>query len=130
MSHKQHYSPAPPVETDAWHRHVVEEEGLPQEEHGGNTRPVALAPAFILCFGFVPGPIPASYLYFQVHMTTLRREKIENTVFAQDFAKSKAAELAKQQGYYFSSEDKARNGLVAPSIEEAKKRIIARYAAK
>lgn len=128
MSHKLHYTEPPHDEPDSWHRHVPEEEGLPQEEHGSHTRPVALALAFVLCFAFVAGTILASYLYFNVHMTALRRERVESTVFAQEFAASRDAELAKLGDYYFPTEDRARKGLAALPVEEAKKRVIARYA--
>ena len=130
MSHKAHYTPDIHEQPDSWHRHVPAEEGVPQEEHGADTKPFALATAFILCFAFVAGTILASYLYFEVHITALRREKIETTYFAEEFAKTKAAELSKQKDYYLPAENKARAGQAALPIEEAKKKVIARYAAK
>ncbi len=129
MSHKPHYTPPPAHdEPDSWHRHIPEEEGLPQHEHGSSTKPLALTIAFLVCFGFVGGTILASYLYFQVYLTGLRREKIESTVLAQQFATGRDAELAKLGDYYFASEDLARKGIVSVPVEEAKKRVLARYA--
>jgi hypothetical protein len=128
MPHKLHYTEPPHDQPDAWHRHIPEDEGLPQEEHGGKVRSLMLGLALLLCVAFVVGTILASYLYFQVHMTSLRRERIESTVFAQQFATSRDAELAKLGDYSFPTEDKARKGMACPPVEEAKKRVIARYA--
>lgn len=128
MSHKPHYTEPPHDQPTAWHRHIPEEEGLPQQEHGSHTRPLAMTIAFLFCFGFVGATILASYLYFQVHMTGLRREKIESTVFAQEFAAIRDQELAKLGDYYFASDDLARKGIVSVPVEEAKKRVLARYA--
>src|SRR5579862_2007969 len=112
MPHKQHFTEPPHDHATDWFRHIPTEEGLPQEEHGSHTRPIALAVAFVVCFGFVAVTILATYLYFQVHMTTLRREKIEDTFFAQEFNESKAAEEEKLGDYYFASDDLARKGIV------------------
>ena len=128
MSHPLHYTEAPHDQPDAWHRHVPEEEGLPQEEHGGDTRPPAPAPAFVICFAFVAGTILASYLYFQVHMTALRRKVIESNYFSEQFAQTKNAELARLAEYSFPTEDMARKGLAMLPGEEGKKRSIAGYA--
>ena len=128
MSHQPHYTPAPHDEPDSWHRHIPAQEGLPQEEHGEDTKPLALTVAFLLCFVFVAGTILASYLYFRVHMTSLRQQRIETTTFAEQFNQSRNAELARLKDYSFASDDKARAGRASLPIEEAKKQVIARYA--
>ena len=129
MSHKPHYTEPHHDHASGWFRHVPADEGAPQEEHGSHTRPIALTAAFLICFGFVGATILATYLYFNVHMAKLRREKIETTAFARDFSEYKRAEEQKLADFYFATDDLARQGVASPPVEQAKQQVIARYAA-
>lgn len=130
MAHHQQYTAHEHEQPDAWHRHDVAAEGAPQEEHG-RTNPAVLVVAFLATFGFVAGTILASYLYFNLHMTKERREKIESNVLADSFFKvTQPAEMARLKDYGFSGEAAARAGAVSIPIDQAMQNVVNRYGKK
>ncbi len=133
MSHKQHFTHELHDEPDTWHRHQTAVEGLPQPEHGAHTNGLILAIAFIGSLGFVILTVVATVLYFQVHMTELRRQRIESTGFADAFfgkGGTQEQALAQLAQYSFATEAEARAGKASVPIDQAMQRVVDRYAGK
>lgn len=128
MSHHHEHTPEHHETPDAWHVHTAAE-GLPQEEHGGKTNTVILAVAFVLSFGFVAVTILVTYLYFQVHFTSLRAQRIEGTAMGKSFVQYRDRSREKLGGYNFATEAAARAGMASLPLKEAEQQVIARYSA-
>jgi hypothetical protein len=130
MSHKQQYTAHEHETPDSWHRHIIEDEGAPQEEHG-RTNPAALVIGLLACIAFVGGTILASWLYFNVYVTNLRRSKIESDTLAREFfGTARPATLAKLNDYSFATEDAARKGVASLPIDKAMQNVVAKYGKK
>jgi hypothetical protein len=128
--HKPQYTQHEHEIPDSWHRHIPAEEGAPQEEHG-KTNPLLLGIAFVGSLAFVGGTIAATWLYFKVHITALRRERIESAGFAREFFDPQkgiqAKALADLNSHYFASETAAREGKASVPIEQGIQKVVARY---
>jgi hypothetical protein len=128
MVHQRQTVPHEHEEPDSWHRHTPAE-GAPQREHGSKANPAVLGVAFVLSVALVGGVILATVVYFRRHVTELRKERIETTVLAGDFLKYRGESEAHLAGYSWASDDAAREGKnVSIPIEEAKKRVLEKYA--
>jgi Ni,Fe-hydrogenase I cytochrome b subunit len=127
MSHqKLQHLPEHHETPDAWHLHSAAE-GVPQAEHGGKTNTVVLAFAFVASLGFVATVILVSILYFQVHLTSLRHERIEDTALSAAFHQYRDGAKDRLSGYAFATEDAARAGQVSIPIDQAEQKVIVRY---
>lgn len=128
MSHKPHYTQHVEEHVDQWHHHSSEE-GAPQEEHASKPNIPVLLGAFVGSVAFVGATILATYLYFGVHMRSLRAKRMENTALAADFLKYRGDTNKKlADGNMWWNDDNARAGLVSIPLDKARERVIARYA--
>ena len=128
MVHQRQTLPHEHEEPDAWHRHGAGE-ASPQAEHGSKANPAVLGIAFLASIGLVAFVVIATLVYFRKHTTELRKERIETTVLSADYVKYRDASVGKLADYSWASEDLAREGKrVSLPIEEAKRRVLERYA--
>jgi hypothetical protein len=130
MTHERHYTKPVHEHIEEWHRHTSSE-GDPQHEHGSKPNIPLLLGAFLASVTFVGITILATYLYFGVHMQSLRAARMENTALAADYLKYRDATLDKlAKGDQWLNDEAARAGLAPMPLEKAKEKILARYGAK
>jgi hypothetical protein len=128
MSHDPHKpTVAFDEQPDSWHMHAAEE-GLPQEEHGATTNPIGLILAFAGSVFFVGSVILMCVLYYRVHTTQLRQQRIETTALAGDYFKYRDDSTAAQGGYGWAGPEAAAAGQVSIPVDLAMQKVIQQYA--
>lgn len=135
MAHDHtHHDPHKPTVSfdaapDSWHMHAAEE-GQPQEEHGATTNPAGLIIAFLGSVFFVGAVILLCILYYQIHTTHLRQERIETTALAQGengYYKYRDDSAAALQKYGWANPEAAAAGKVSIPIDLAIQKVIQQY---
>lgn len=123
MTHRDpHYVPPVHEEPDPWHRHLPEQEGLPQHEHGARANPVLLALVFTVSVISVVALVAAVAIYTRRHFVTVRQEQLETTVLAeQALAERLKWEQLLEQGGWLDAET------VQAPIEVAMEQVIEQY---
>jgi hypothetical protein len=112
---------------DAWHRHTAEE-GPPQEEHGGRANAAIIAISLLATAVFLVLTVAVIVLYYTTYTTRLRTERIESTVLSQGQLQYKLESGEKLREYSWIDPETARQGIVTIPLEDAKQRVIQRYA--
>lgn len=126
MSHDTHYTPEHHEEPDAWHRHTSDE-GAPQAEHAANVNTLILGGVFAAIIVFIVAAITASIVYFNRHVTDLRRAQVESTVLSAEALTYRDRSEAAQHAYTWAD---AAKGVVQIPTDVAAKRVMERYAGK
>lgn len=126
MSHEKHYTPEHHEEPDAWHRHTSDE-GAPQAEHAANVNTLILGGVFAAIIVFIVAAITASIVYFNRHVTGLRRAQVESTVLSAEALAYRDGAEAAQRAYTWAD---AARGVVQLPTDVAAQRVIDRYARK
>lgn len=76
MTHSLDYLEHEHEQPDAWHRHSAEE-GAPQAEHASHVNTLALGVVFVVITTVIVVIVTLVGMFFQRHITTLRRERVE-----------------------------------------------------
>lgn len=126
MTHQPHFTPELHEEPDQWHRHTPDE-GEPQAEHAAHENTLILAGVFVAIVVFIASTITASVLYFNRHVTGLRREQIESTLLAGDALAYRDTSEAAQRTYTWADAEK---GVVQLPLDVATRRVVEEYAGR
>lgn len=76
MTHSLDYLEHEHEQPDAWHRHTAQE-GAPQAEHAAQVNTMALGLVFVVMTVSIVAIATLVGMYFQRHITELRRERVE-----------------------------------------------------
>jgi hypothetical protein len=125
MSKHQHL-PHEHEEPDPWHRHTPDE-GLPQEEHG-RANPAVLGVSLLATVVFLVGVVLVIFIYFETFTTTLRAERTESTALSKQQLEYKRTARETLNDYNVLPPTVAPQGVITVPIDQAKEKIIARYA--
>lgn len=119
--------PAQHEQPDVWHSHGAEE-GLPQEEHGGKANAAKIFIVGVLSVGIIVATTVATLIYFRVHATALRRERIETTALSAEYTQYRQNTRQALADFSWASPDAARTGeRVQIPLDQAKQRVIEAY---
>jgi hypothetical protein len=127
MSKHQHL-PHQPEHPDEWHAHTPAE-GLPQEEHAAKANPVVLAGSLVASLVFLVVVVLVIFMYFETYVNRLRIERVEDTVLSKDQRQYKLVVSETFRDYSMLPPQYAPQGVVTIPLEQAKQRVMQRYAA-
>jgi hypothetical protein len=127
--HPHQHTPEAHEVPDAWHRHTADE-GPPQEEHGGKANPAIIGLSLLATAVFLVLTIAVIVLYFTTYTTRLRTERIESTVLSKDQLQYKLESSEKLREYSWINPETAHQGIVTIPLQDAKQKVIQKYAAR
>lgn len=123
MSHQQSHALEVHEHPDEWHRHTPAE-GRPQHEHGSKIDPVALGVTFAIIVVTVLALTGGLYVYFRHYTVQMKQQRVETTVWARDYAQTRAAAEAQMQTYRWVDHER-----VGIPIDQAMERVLSEYGA-
>lgn len=127
--HPHQHTPDAHEVPDAWHQHTADE-GVPQEEHGGKANAALIAISLLATVAFLVMTIAVIVLYFTTYTTRLRVERVENTVLSKDQLQYKLDSAEKLREYSWINAETAHQDIVTIPLQDAKQKVLQRYATK
>lgn len=114
-------------ELDAWHSHTPDE-GQPQEEHASQANPLVLGVSLLATVVFLVVVVLVIFMYFETFVNDLRFKRVENTALSKDQLQYKFVVEETFKDHSLLPPQYAAQGVVTIPLEEAKKRVVQRYA--